>query len=330
LKIFLLILIFVNIYADNNSNGDKWTLKRSNFYYENDTFFLTDYGYTSGARISWLYEVENPRKDIYDIAPFNFGGSKTYRSFSMVNQIYTPEDTNETKLITDDRPYAGWTYFEIGLHKSSRTHLRSLNIRLGVVGRISGSEYLQNLIHSTINEPKVKGWDNQLHNEIGLNLKYTHKWKFSYEQKNRFESSIIPFSEFELGNISTKGTVGVALRFGRNIQKDFGVSSINIGAEDGIPSYKQEFFSHKKKWGFSINMYNATSLIYRNIFLDGNTFKNSHSVKKNLLVGYSGLGFTLRYKQFVVDFMQVYTTSEFESEENGHLNGSLIFSWLYN
>jgi hypothetical protein len=168
-KILILLLISINLYSEDNTKttpDEIWKLKRFNFYYENDTFFLTDYDYTAGARISWLYSIENQRKDIFDYLPFKFGGSNAYRSFAFVNQIYTPKDTQETALITDDRPYAGWTYFEVGLHRSSKTHLRSLNIKLGVIGSLSGAENLQNFIHSVINEPEVKGWDNQLKNEL--------------------------------------------------------------------------------------------------------------------------------------------------------------------
>ena len=330
LRILLLTLLSINIIAsDNNYRGEKWHLERSNFYFENDMFFDTDYDYTAGIRLSWLYHVENPRKNIYDLSPLDFGNSNTYRSFALVHQIFTPMDKEKKELIVDDRPYAGWTYFEMGIHKSSKTHLRSLNLKVGLIGPLSGAEKFQNFLHNVISAQHVNGWNNQLHNELGINFKYTHKWRFLYEERDFFEVSVVPLGEFEIGNISTKATAGFSLRIGQNIPKDFGVSSIDIGGEDGIPAYKGSLIANNKDWSYNINLFGATSFVARDIFLDGNTDGDSHWVEKEKVIGYIGAVFSIRYKRFILDFIRVYNTKKFNSENNGHDTGSIVLSWIY-
>ena len=328
-KIFVLLLLSIYLYGDNKQKKEIWTHERSNFYFENDMYFGRDYDYTAGLRLSTLYHIKNPLKNIYDFSPLNFGGADTYRSFALVHQIYTPKNKEVSYLIKDDRPYAGWTYFEVGIHKSSKTHLRSLNVKLGIVGPLAGAEANQNYLHNAIGAQHVNGWDNQLHNEPGFNLKYTHKWRFRYDEGKFLQSSFIPFSELELGNISTKATTGFSMRIGKNIPKDFGVSSIDIGGEDGIPSYEESLLSKKQDWSFSLNMNAAASMVAWDIFLDGNTDGDSHSVKKEEIIGYVGAGFSIRYKNFIIDFVRIYNTRKFNSEDKGQNTGSLIFSWIY-
>lgn len=331
LKIFLLLFIFFNLFAqDNGDESEKWDIVRSNIYFENDMYFNTDYDYTAGIRLSFLYNVKNPGENIFDFSPLNFGDANTYRSFAIVHQMYTPKNKYATMLIPDDRPYAGWTYLETGLHKSSRKHLRSLNIKVGIIGPYSGAEDLQNFTHRVIGYPRVYGWDNQLSTEVGVNLKYSHKWRLMYKKNHIFESSFVPFGEIELGNVSTKATGGFSMRIGYNIPKDFGVSSIDIGGEDGIPAYKEEILTKNKCWSFSFNIHAATSLVARDIFLDGNTFKESHSVNKEEIIGYGGVGISIRYQRFIFDFIQTYNTRKFTSEDRGHDTGSIVISWIFN
>jgi len=70
-------------------------------------------------------------------------------------------------------------------------------------------------------------------------------------------------------------------------------------------------------------------VVARDIFLDGNTFTESHSVEKESFVYYYAGGFTLRYKKFVFDFLETYNSKKFVLEKKGHGVGTLVMSWLY-
>ena len=331
-KILIIIAIVSAISLSLNASeetDDSWIFDRFSFYFEDDIYTQTDDGYSAGERFSFLYYIPNEDYLIYDALFLNFGDTYSYFTFAITNQIFTPTDTQRSDLIVDDRPYAGWTYLEAGIHKSSKNHLRSLSLQIGIVGKESLSEDIQNGVHKIIGSKHVYGWDNQLNNELGVNLKYTHKWLFNLKNKSSFEAHIVPFISGELGNIATKLTSGASARFGWNIPKDFGVSSIDIGADPGIPIYGEYKNMRKKAWSFSFNLLGAGSAVGRDIFLDGNTFSDSHSVEKETFVYYFGFGFTARYKNFVFDFIEINNSKKFKSESKGHGVGTMVVSWLF-
>jgi hypothetical protein len=332
-KLFFSVLVSclaLNLFAEQNDTKNKeWVLDRFNFYFEDDIYTKTDDGYSAGERFSWLYYIPDEDYDIYKLFFMDFGDSHSYVTFALTNQIFTPTDTQRTDLIVDDRPYAGWTYLEAGIHKSSKRHLRSLVLKVGILGPSSLSEDIQNGVHKIIGSDEVMGWDNQLHDELGINLKYTHKWLFESKKMGDFEMAGVPFLSAELGNIAINATGGISARFGYNIPKDFGVSSIDIGADPGIPIYGEYDSMRSKNWSFSVNLLGAGSVVARDIFLDGNTFRDSHSVEKETFVYYGGFGFTLRYKNFVFDFMEIINSKKFKLEKKGHGVGTMVFSWLY-
>jgi hypothetical protein len=328
LNFIIILTLFVSLQASQKSLN-KWEFERFNFYFEDDVYTKTDDGYSAGERLSFLYNISNEDYLIYDALFMDFGETNSYFTFAITNQIFTPTDTQTTELIEDDRPYAGWTYLEGAIHKSSKTHLRSLSLQIGMIGKASFSEEIQNGVHKMLGSEHVNGWHNQLENELGINLKYTHKRKLDMVKRGVFEAHMIPFVSAELGNIATNITAGVSNRVGYNIQQDFGVSSINIGADPGIPAYGALENIKKRHWSFSLNLIGAVSAVARDIFLDGNTFVDSHSVDKENFVYYYGFGFTLRYKKFLLDFMQVTNSKKFKEQPKSHGVGTIIISWLF-
>lgn len=326
---FCILFFSTNIFAEEVKSSENWELKRANLFFENDLFSTTDSQYSSGEKLSLLYQVINPSNPLYHLLYLDGGEYDTYVNFSLVNQMYTPADLTQTALIEDDRPYAGWTYFEYGLHKSSQTDLRSIYLHIGMVGPASKTEEIQEIIHEMTDSTPPKGWDNQLENELGINLKYVHKWRHVPEPLGSFETSFVPFVQGDLGNITIAATAGLSARFGWNIPKDFGVSTVDAGGEVGVLVLDECENMVKEDWSFSFNLSGYGSAIARDIFLDGNTFKDSHSVDKENFVAYLGFGFTARYKNFVLDFMQTKSTPKFEQENNIHTVGTIVVSWLY-
>lgn len=311
------------------ADSENWEFNRFNIFFENDMFSTTDSQYSSGEKFGLLYHVLNPLNPLYDLLYLDEGIVDAYVSFALVNQMYTPADLTQTTLIEDDRPYAGWTYLEYGVHKSSREDLRSLYIQVGMVGPASKTEEIQKIIHKMTDSTPPEGWDNQLKNELGINLTYVHKWRFVPEPLGSFESSFVPFVQGDLGNISIKATGGVSARFGWNIPKDFGVSTIDSGGEIGVLVLDECKNMRQNKWSFSFNINAYGSAIARDIFLDGNTFKDSHSVDKENFLAYLGFGLSARYENIVVDFIQTKSTPKFKKEDSIHTVGTVVVSWIY-
>ena len=308
---------------------DDWEFERINLYFENDVFSNTDNEYTDGSRLSVLIYRPDAQNEWLNI-PFTDNIKRAnFISFSLTQQIFTPDDLNETELIEDDRPYAGWLYFELGLHQSSARHLDSLTMQVGIVGPASKMEQLQRYVHEKFGSEVAQGWDNQLNNEVGIQLNYQHKWRYISEPVWGIGSSFIPFAGGEFGNIAIKANTGALLRVGWNVPEDFGSTSIDEGGENGVPIRTKCLCPASKPWSFTFNLSGGGTFVARDIFLDGNTFTDSHSVEKKPFKGYGSFGFSGRYKNYSLDYIQTYHSKQFKNNKNIHSIGSVIFSSLF-
>ncbi len=328
-----LLIAFIALYLNDLSAKEEikndWIFDRVNLYSENDKYFGTDDGYSTGNQITALYHISKEDYALFDLLGYKDKKTYSYITFSVTNQIFTPTDFNTSTLITDDRPYAGWSYIETSIHKTINNELRSLSLKIGLVGSLSGSQQIQNEFHRLIGAKTSKGWKNQLNDELGINLKYTQKWRYYSKISNNFQSALVPFVSAEFGNIAINTTSGLMARIGWNIPKDYALSSIDLGADPSIPVYGEFKNMKLKPWSLSFNVTVAASAIARDIFLDGNTFSHSQSVDKKHLVLHYGLGFTLRYHNIVVDVMEIQTSKQFKLQEKKHGVGSIIVSYLF-
>jgi len=76
---------------------------------------------------------------------------KARASFSLGQNIFTPEDTAATQLIPEDRPYAGWLYMGFGMVANQGTkRYDKLELEIGVVGPYAFAEDVQTFWHSLL------------------------------------------------------------------------------------------------------------------------------------------------------------------------------------
>jgi len=333
MKVYIIVLLFLSSlsYAGETTEEDSWDLYQFKIYFENDMFGnFTDAQYSSGEKFNLTYHVNNPENVLYDFLSSDGSDEEIFLTFNLANQIYTPIDLTQTELIEDDRPYAGWTYVEAGMHKSTNKTMNSLSLKIGMVGPASGSEEIQTGIHKLVNAGLPMGWDNQLSNELGVNLSYIYKQR--YVPKPIFgwlESAVIPYGQIDLGNVSTLAALGTFVRVGYNIPKDFGLATMDFGGESNIPVYEENLLSLKKNWSVSFNFSLTGSAVARDIFLDGNTFKSSHSVDKNIFVAYASIGLSARYKTFTLDVTNTRNTKKGDKEGALQDVGTVIASWQF-
>src|SRR5690606_21744570 len=66
-----------------------------------------------------------------------------------------------------------------------------------------------------------------------------------------------------------------------------------------------------------------TRAVARNIFLDGNTFANSHSVDKKPFVADLNAGIALTYGKVRASYALIYRTKEFDDQDKGDLFGTV-------
>ena len=309
--------------------ADTWEVYSVKLYMENDLLSGQDSQYTGGSKIDIVYKIDNP-DSLYNLLFVDDSKSYCFRSFAIGNQLYTPSDLTKSEPIYDDWSYAGWTYIESGIHKSTSNTLSSLILRVGIVGPSAQGEAIQKAIHKWTGSTEPQGWDNQLYDELGVNLTYLYKKRYEYENDNSYGISYIPTATVDVGNIITQASVGVFIRAGYNIVKDFGVSTISVSGESSIPAYEQQQISLKKNWSFSFNFSLSGNAVLKDIFVEGNTFKKSIvEHERENFVAYVGAGFTVRYKSFSLDFMQLHNTPRAKDIHTGHTVGTLLLTYFY-
>ena len=176
-----------------------------NFLAENDLWGSgSDKYFTHGTRLSFV-ESKEEAKGIQSCTPEQqekeSGGLDFIRnmvdpllgeksslktnqiSFIIGQNIFTPEDISNPNLIVNDRPYAGWLYFGIGLMRShiikkGLAIFDTLEVDLGIVGPESYAQDVQTWWHKNISDsPRPAGWDNQLKNEPGILVNLERKWR---------------------------------------------------------------------------------------------------------------------------------------------------------
>ncbi|MBU0483030.1 MAG: lipid A deacylase LpxR family protein [Proteobacteria bacterium] len=312
-------------------------------YFENDTFFGTDYLYTNGVKLSWTSPDLDGRKDnnhldswAYELCGLlPFVGEVEFKrstSLSIGQNMYTPEDTVSTELRVDDRPYAGIAYLEMGLYGKSNRLMNSWELLLGMVGPHSYAEDTQKFIHELRAEEVPQGWGHQLQDEPIINIFFSQRGKlFEGEVGDGLGVSFIPNWGAGFGNLFIGAHAGAQILFGWNLPGDFGTSLIRPGSSTNVSRSEQVSPIAKSipKLGVYIFCGVDGSYVLRNLILDGNTFQSSHSVEKEPLTGTAmvGLGFTwYRYK---LSFAQVDRSKEFKGQNYRNEYGSITLSFVY-
>lgn len=303
--------------------------------FENDFFGGgTDRHFSHGTRIEcltgpiqWITDAadklpwfkseraRNPLKDDFEARA----------GFSLGQNMYTPEDTLASQLLPEERPYAGWLYMGFGLvaNQGARRY-DQIELEIGMVGPYSFAEDVQTFWHSLLGLQVPQGWDNQLENEPGFVLYYEQTHRF--ERQNiglGLDMDVLPNFGGALGNVFTYAAAGIMVRVGSELDEDFGPPRIR-------PSLPGSTFFRSGK---GVNGYVFAGLegraVLRNIFLDGNTFRDSHSVGKKAFVGDLQAGLVFQWDRFRITYTQIFRTKEFDGQEDGDIFGSVSLSYHF-
>lgn len=307
-------------------------------YFENDAFSGTDRDYTNGARISWTSPGLRRFGDdahaggvagIFDGAPFT-GDSSHERNvaISAGQSVFTPADVHNPGLVPGQRPYAGWLHLGLGLVWKKPHVKNTLLFNLGVIGPWSMSEQTQRSIHDMLGQRSPAGWNHQLHNEAGINASYERRWRFrDPHADDGVNWDILPYAGASLGNVHTHGVIGAEIRLGWNLPDDFGTGAISDTAT--TPTPLEHGAASPRRLGFHFFGRAEGRAVLRNIFLDGNTFRDSHSVDKYPFVADLSLGCSLNWRNSKLSYACIYRTLEYKGQSDEQIFGSLTLSLFF-
>jgi hypothetical protein len=187
------------------------------------------------------------------------------------------------------------------------------------------------LVHELVGSQRPNGWDNQIKNEPGLAVIYERKWRFLYDRDiGKLGFDVIPHIGGALGNVYTYANAGMEARLGWNIPWDFGTSLIRPSGDPNAPLNAQDPRVSSDQ-GFGLYVFAAADgcAVLHNIFLNGNTFTDSHSVDKKNFVADIGAGVGLIIHRFKLCYTHVLRTKEFEGQEDDQVFGSITLSFTY-
>ena len=151
-----------------------------NFLWENDAIAGTDHHYTNGVELSYL-SIEDHLWDWFrngsNLLPGVSNDDHTRVGLTLGQSIFTPDDTDATQPLPDQRPYAGWLYLGVAVVANQGNQLDTWALNLGIVGPSAHGEQVQNGFHDWISSAHANGWDNQLSDTPGYQLLYEHRWR---------------------------------------------------------------------------------------------------------------------------------------------------------
>lgn len=287
----------------------------------------TDENYTSGVRLTY-FDVETDVPEFMDkiaeLVP-TFDINQTTSTFFTVGQsLFTPSDITIEENQDDDRPWAAFLYGSVGLASVTDNHLDELELTLGVVGPEALGEQTQKFVHKHITNSEIpRGWNNQLKTEPGVILSWRRRWPTALTDNiGNFRFRLEPDINASIGNVYTYAGTGVTATFG---PYDGRLQDTPPRVQPGMAG--TGFFDtqdNKLSWYIFGGLHGRA--MARNIFLDGNTFTDSHSVDKDILVGDANAGFAFSYDDYRLSYTLNYRTKEFEGQDDPGIFGSVTLT----
>lgn len=324
--------------GDPADTDDQW---RTTLLEENDSLYThTDKHYTQGLRLSALSPPVGPdswANDLFDwaqIFPTVFAPGGTRRVSVFLGQsIFTPVNLDIKPPDPRDRPYGGWLYTGASFLQEAGNQLENFELDLGVVGPGAFGKEVQNDWHQFIGIHQARGWSSQIQNEPGMVLSYERLWRVPVPFLSRIDKGvedgvdIVPQLGGSGGNVFTYGEAGALLRIGRHLEADYGPVRIRP-ALSGTDYFNPEHLDGDL--GFYVFAGAQGRVVACNIFLDGNTFRQSASVEHKTFVADLQAGVSVFWSHHArVDLSVVRRTDEFVGQTRQDIIGTaaLAVSW---
>ena len=322
----LLLALLTALFACPAFAEEKAPARPFTLVFENDHFHNTDRHYSNGLNFGWVPADNSPPEWFLAMSrhtPLFPKDGAVHHGYSFGQSTFTPGDITLNDPPPDDRPYAGWLYGSIHLENETEQQLDQLVLTLGVVGRASLAEWGQKTWHNVRAVSKPRGWATQLENEPGIVITYQRSWRALRGELFGVGLDLTPHAGAALGNIFTYANSGLTLRAGRNLPTEYGPPRVQPGIPGSLSFVSPDAYS----WYLFAGVEGRA--VARNIFLDGNTFRNSRSVDKEILVGDLQFGTVLSWQQLRLSYTHVLRTSEFKSQRQRDGFGVIALTFAY-
>jgi lipid A 3-O-deacylase len=301
---------------------------------ENDIYVPKgqDRHYTNGLRLSFGLKNDNDHAWYRFIDRFSIKSHQPEtRSFEFAigHNMYTPQFFLSPVLQSNDRPYAGWIYGELSTTINKPGVEDGIAINFGIVGPAALGEEVQKLNHSITGDPKPQGWKFQLRNEPAILIRYRRSWFTPLIESEEIKTDLITRTGLSLGNVFTNASAGFALRMGNYLPE----RELPLRIQPGMSGNKAMAPIRKDRFDWMLFAEIQGRGVSHNIFLDGNTFTDSHSVTKRNLVWDAGGGLVLGFGHFkypvYLSFSYVLRDREYTLQQGRNNFGSALIGVQY-
>lgn len=254
-----------------------------------------------------------------------FPGSGTGRgSIAIGQKLFTADDITDPDPPPDDRPYAGWLYLETTWVVEQGYRQSTAGLTVGAIGPRAGGDRTQSQVHAWLSgSDEPEGWGTQLEGELGATLRYQDRYRGRLEsRRSGWGVDVIPGWALWAGNVYTAFEAELILRVGRNLPYDHG------GPVYHTATAPENFYaSGRTGWHFHLRA--VQRVVGQNLFLDGNTIRDSRSTEREKYVGQLYAGLTYHWDRFRVSYTHTALTREFEAQEGSHAYGVLAATWVF-
>jgi len=301
--------------------------------YENDVFFGKDGGYTNGIGVFWAHgtfdefnEEVIPRwvNSLTKNLPISTTPGKVRAvSYAVGQSMQTADDITIKELVPEDAPYMGLLGWKGTLHAFDDTSADKISLFLGVVGPVSGAEYVQKFVHSIMGVNKPEGWAHQLNNEPVFRLSADRSWRLankSFERGTGFD--VIGVLQGGGGTLRSDIGAGISFRYGRNLSRTFPAVTFIPGREVNPLAGMDQY-----SWNVFLNVLGR--YVFNDISIDGNTFTDSHSVELIHDQYFLTAGISFNFGDWAFLLSTVRGSDHYETQDTSTKFGSLSVTFRY-
>ena len=266
------------------------------FTWENDSRYLTDRFYTSGVQLSAKFSTDHRGAFARDLTHTVCSWTGCDASTVLTSQrnlgqlIFTPRDITRAEAQPDDRPWAGYLYYEkvYTFLSPDQRAITTISGQVGATGKLSLAEDAQKAFHRLFDRPRPMGWHNQLGGSLGVMVsaeKRIAREAFSFDLPGGVRFNTASYWRLAAGTVQTYAAAGVAIVIGKNLPPvsppppGIGNRAAPKGASLAVrPTC---LISWVQCTAFA--SVEARAVAY-NVFLDGRPFRDDPSVDKRTFV----------------------------------------------
>ena len=292
------------------------------FTFENDFFAGYDRHYTNGLQAAWLVDRGDLPRILRSTPPVRWSADPEF-VVAIGQRIYTPADIERDVPDPADRPYAGWLYLLADVRTQRGAIVDHATAGVGVIGPASGARWTQDLAHRVIGQERAHGWSSQLETEPTVMFGFERTWLGAAAGRVGGRSfDLSPRVGAVLGNALTYANVGLVARYGVNLPDDVPAGHISLGpSRDG--------YRGNATFGWYGWIGVDARLVARNVFLDGNTFRDGPDVDRKPFGHDYQAGVVLAWPKARLAFTIVQRGEEFEGQASPDRFGQLALSFAY-